>query len=132
MKKCLCCAESFQDNVDLQNHYINYHGVDENDYLKKKHFTRNRNFCSRKCFCCDYFCMNRRYENNHNLLFHYQFSGRQSIEGKPIKIIKYDENLQRFCINFNEHSDFYDFFDLRSVVSDYLTVFENSFVTSTE
>ena len=33
MNKCLCCAESFEDDVDLQNHYVNYHGVDENNYF---------------------------------------------------------------------------------------------------
>ena len=36
--------------------------------------------------------------------------------------------MQRFCINFNEHSHFYDFFHSQSVVSDFLTVFENNFV----
>ena len=36
--------------------------------------------------------------------------------------------MQRFCVNFNEHSHFYDFFDSQSVVSDFLTVFENNFV----
>ena len=36
--------------------------------------------------------------------------------------------MQRFCINFNEYSHFYDFFDSQSIVSDFLTVFENNFV----
>ena len=36
--------------------------------------------------------------------------------------------MQQFCINFNEHSDHYDFFDSRSIVSDFLTVIENNFV----
>ena len=50
MKKCLCCAESFEDDVDLQNYYINYHGVDENNYFLKKLFTRSRNFCQESVF----------------------------------------------------------------------------------
>ena len=73
MKKCLCCMESFEKVVDLKNHYINYHSVDETKYFLKKLFTRNRNFCLSKSF---------------------QF----------------------------------DFFDSQSVVSDFLTVFENNFV----
>ena len=128
MKKCLCYSESFENVVDLKNHYINYHGFDENSYFLKKLFTRNRNVCPRKCFGCDYFCTNRRDEKNHNFLFHYQQGVRQPIEDKPVKIVKFDENLQRFCINFNKHSDHYNFFDSRSIVSYFLTVFENNFV----
>ena len=36
--------------------------------------------------------------------------------------------MQHFCINFNEHSDYYDFFDFQSIASHFLTVFENNFV----
>ena len=96
--------------------------------FKKKLFTRNINFCPRKCFRCDYLCKNRRDEKNHNFLFHYQQGGWQPTEDKPIKIVKLDEDLQRFCINFNEHSHYYDFFDFQSIASRFLTVFENNFV----
>ena len=98
MKKCLCCTESFENVVDLKSHYIIYHGVDENNYFLKKRFTRNINFCPRKCFWCDYFCTNRRDEKNHNFLFHYQQGGRQPVEDKPIKIVKFNKNLQQFCV----------------------------------
>ena len=91
MKKCVCCTESFENFVDLKNHYINYHGVDENNFFKKL-FTKNINFCPRKYFWCEYFCTSRRDEKNHNFLFHYQPGGRQPIE-KPIKIVKFDKNL---------------------------------------
>ena len=111
LRRIFCCAESFGGDIDFQNHYINYHGVDESNNIFKKLSTRNRNFCPRKCFHCNYFCLNKRDEKNHNFLFHYQLGGRQLIEDNPIKIVKYDENLPRFCINLNEHSDFYDFFD---------------------
>ena len=90
MKKCLCCTASFENVVDLKNHYINYHGADENNFFQKKLFTRNRNFCPKKCFQYDYFCTNPRDEKNHNFLFHYQQGGRQPTEDKPIKIVKFD------------------------------------------
>ena len=100
--------ESFENVVDLKNHYINYHGVDENNNFFKELFTRNVNFFPRKCFLCEYCCTNRRYEKK---IFHYQQGDRQPIEDKPIKTVKFDKNLQRFCANFNKHSDYYDFFD---------------------
>ena len=82
----------------------------------------------RKCFCFDYFCLNRRDKKNHNFLTHYQVAGRQLIEGKPLKKLFFDGNLQRYCINFSEHGAYYDFYDPRELVSDFLAVFENVFV----
>ena len=65
---------------------------------------------------------------NHNFLVHCQMGGRQPIEDKPIRKSYLDKNLQRFCITFSEHGDHYDFYDLREIVSEFLTVFENVFV----
>ena len=36
--------------------------------------------------------------------------------------------MERYCINFSEHGDYYDFYDSRELVSDFLMVFENVFV----
>ena len=54
--------------------------------------------------------------------------GRQPIEDKPLKKAFFDENLLRYCINCSEHGDYYNFYDSREFVSDFLTVFENVFV----
>ena len=45
-------------------------------------------------FRCDYFCINRRDEKNHNFLTHYQLGGRQPSEDKPLKKTLFDENLK--------------------------------------
>ena len=93
------------------------------NYLQEINF-----FVPRKCFCFDYFCLNRRDKKNHNFLTHYQVAGRQLIEGKPLKKSFFDENLQRYCFNFSEHGAYYNFYDPRELVSDFLAVFENVFV----
>ena len=36
--------------------------------------------------------------------------------------------MQRFCINFSQHGDHYNFSDSQGLVSDFLTVFENVFI----
>ena len=78
----------------------------------------------RKRFCCNYFCLDRRDKKNHNFVAYYQMGGRQPTEDKPLKKKNFfDENLQRYCINFSEHGDYYDFYDSRELVSDFLTVF---------
>ena len=73
----------------------------------------------RKCFHCEYFCLNRRDEKSRNFLVHNQMGGRQPIEDNPFKKMFFDENLQRYCINFYEHGDYYDFYDSRELVSDF-------------
>ena len=120
--KCLCCNQSFDDQFSQKEHYVTCHNIDENNYFFRKLFTRDNLFVPRKCFHCDYFCLNRRDKKRHNFLTHYQ------IEEKPLKRTFFDESLQRQCINFSEHGNHYDFFDSRELVSDFLTVFENVFV----
>ena len=81
----------------------------------------------RKCFRCDYFCISQRDEKKHNFLSHYQLGGRRPVEDKPVNKTFFDENLRRYCINFSDHENFYNFFNSEELVSDFLTVFENNF-----
>ena len=126
--KCLCCNKSFEEENFLRDQYVTSHGVDENNYFFKKLFTKDRFFAPRKCFRWEHFCLNRRDEKNHNFLVHYQQGGSRPVEDKPIERKYFDENLQRFCINFSQQGDHYDFFDSQELVSDFLTVFENVFI----
>ena len=75
---------------------------------------RDKFFVPRKCFRCDYFCLNKRDEKNHNFLTHYQMGGRQHIEDKHLKT-----KLKRYCINCKD-GDYYDFYESRELVSDFL------------
>ena len=93
----------FFDQSSLKNHYLPQHNVDENNHFFKKPFSRDRVFVARKCFRCDHFCVNSRDEKTHNFLSHYEQGGRQPVEDKPLKRTFFDENLQRYCIDFSEH-----------------------------
>ena len=83
--KWLCCNQSFADQFFLKEHYLTCPNVDESNCFFGKLFTRDKFFVPRKWFHCDYICLNRRDEKNHNFLTHYQMGGRQSIEDKPLK-----------------------------------------------
>ena len=109
--KCLCCNSSFEDQNFLREHCVTQHGVDENNYFYKKLFTKDKFFAPKKCFRCEHFCLNRSDEKNHNFLAHYQQGGSRPVEDKPIERRYFDENLQRFCINFSQHGDHYNFSD---------------------
>ena len=97
-------------------------------HFSKKLFSRDRFFMPRKCFRCDYFCVNSKDEKTHNFLSHYQHVGRKLIVDKPLKRIFFEENLQSYSIHFSEHDADYNFYDSWELVSDFMTVFENAFV----
>ena len=108
--KCLCCEQSFSDLNSLKEHVLQ-HGVGGNNYFFQKIFSRDRVFVPKKCFRCEHFCFNGRNEKNHNFLSHYQQGGGLLIKDKPLKKTYFDENLQKYCITFHEHGDYYDFYD---------------------
>ena len=83
--KCLYCDRSLADQQSLENHYVDFHNLDENNHFFRKLFTRNNVFVPRKCFHCDHLCINRRDEKNHNFLSEY----------KPLKKTFFDENLKK-------------------------------------
>ena len=125
--KCLCCNGNFEGLGSLEQHYVEAHNVDENNYFFRKLLTRDRYFCPRKCFRCDYFCCNGRDEKVHNFLEHYQQGGTLSSEEKPVKLTHFDGDLQKCCITFNEYGEFFDFYNPREVISEFLIVFEQDF-----
>ena len=111
---------------------MDFHNVDENNHFFRKLFTRDNVFIPRKCFHCDHFCINRRNEKNHNFLSQHQLGGRQPTEEKPRKKTFLDENFKSYCVNFLEHWSFYNFYNSREVVLEFLTVFENNFIPNAD
>lgn len=47
---------------------------------------------------------------------------------KSIKKMFFDSDLQKYCINFSDHADYYDFYDSNESISEFLTVFENNLI----
>ena len=94
----------------------------------RKLFTRDNVFVPRKCFHCDHFCINRRKIT----IFCHITGGRQPTEDKSLKITFFDENLKWYCINFLEYESSYNFYKSWEVVSEFLTVFQNSFVPNAD
>ena len=125
--KCLCCQQSFHNLNSLKDHYISHHDIDKDNYFFKKLFIGDRVFMQRKCFRCEHICYNEREEKIHYFLSHHQQGGRLPTGDKPLKKIYSNENLQKYCITFDEHSNYYYFFDSREIMSEFLQIFENNF-----
>ena len=45
---------------------------------------------------------------------------RQPIEDKSLKNTFFDKNFKRYCFNFCEHGNYYNFYDSRELVSEFL------------
>ena len=124
--KYLCCNENFSSAMDLNKHYDEFHTVDKNNYFFRKLFIRDKAFCPKTCFPCEEFLSDGREEKVYNFLKHYQQGDRLPSKDKPIKKTFFDSDTQKYCINFSENRDYYDFYDSSESIFEFLTVFENN------
>ena len=70
-----------------------------------------------KCLCCQ-----------ENFLVHYQQGGALSSKDKSLTFTNFDINLQRYCITFDEHSNFFDFYNPPEIIEEFFSAFEKQFV----
>ena len=84
--------------------------------------------CRENVFDVNIFVLIEEVQKNRNFISRYQLDGRLPTEDKPMKKTYFDENLQKFCIDFDQHGIHYNFFDAQKVVSEFLTAFENMFI----
>ena len=104
--RCLCWCLNFED---ICNHYVTRHNRNSNNYFFKQLFEKVNIFLLKNALCIHEILLNGIHEKEHNCLKHYQEGGSLPIELKPINRTILDRNLQKFSINFDEHSNSYDF-----------------------
>ena len=59
---------------------------------------------------------------------HYQFGGRCPAANKPLNTLKRGKTLTIYSINFERHSNFYDFFNSEQIAEQFLNAIETNFV----
>ena len=120
--KCLLCNFQSANELEIENHYINFHNVDKkNRYFKKLMKDKNDVFVGERCMKCNEFIPTSGYRKSHNFLKHYKDGKDFVFEDKPISIVEIGSNIRKYEIKFSEHSSFYDFFNSEKVVDDFLT-----------
>ena len=88
-------------------------------------FEPDGNRCyEKKCYRCNRTFHRCRDLKNHHFLSHCQSGGQLPVENKPLNILKRSNFLTSFSINFDQHQDFYIFFDSEKLVDDFLSVLE--------
>ena len=125
--RCLYCGINFEDTAKLKSHYFSYHRINSDNYFLKRLFEKNNTFSIKKCYRCDEILLNGSYEKKHNFLKRYQEGGSRPTELKPINKTILDRNFQKFSINFDEHSNSYDFANGMGLAEEFVNVFDKNF-----
>ena len=117
--RCLLCSSTLENQEDLLGHYIDYHNVDENNWLPQKLFQIKNNTVLKRCVRCDEFLTTDKYKSVHNFLQHYDEGKNIPFEDKPIDILRFT-GLTIYFVEFQKHKDFYNFFNSEELVDNFL------------
>ena len=127
MKRLLCEVDSA--NVDeLFSHCIQFHHINKTNYFKKLFESYQKSCFKKKCYRRKQIFHRCRKLKNHYFLSHYQFGGQLPVESKAANILRRSNFLMTFSINFDQHQDFYNFYDSEKLVDDFLSVVELKFL----
>ena len=119
---CLLCKFKSKNKSEIENHYLNFHNVDKENYYFKKLLTKKNDvFVGERCLKCNQFIPTTEYRRSHNFLKHYKDEKELASEEKPISIVEIGNNIKKYEIKYSEHPSFYDFFNSEKVVDDFLS-----------
>ena len=122
--KCLLCNVNFLSEDELKNHYIWYHLINENDIYLNDLFKPDSIY--KGCDICQIEFENSRAKKNHMFLFHYgQMGGNRGNGQLPVNILRRGL-ITYYTISYDQHKNFYDFFNER-IVDDFLSSVYNKF-----
>ena len=117
--KCLLCSSKFKDQKALLDHYLSYHNIDENNWFFQKLFQTKNKVLLKNCVRCSEFLTTEKHKATHEFLEHYKEGKDIPFEEKPLDISKFP-NLLIYSIEFQKHSDFYNFYNPDKCVNDFL------------
>ena len=109
----------------MKNHLIHFHLTDKDNYFFKELLTKDvENKYSRRCEECKKDFSSCR-KKNHSFLSRYSQSGRSII--RSLNISK-RSSITYYSINHFLHKNYYDFYDARKTVDDFIFSVDNKFV----
>ena len=121
--RCLICDKYFSDDV-LKLRYQYYHFIKETNYFFRELFSLDNS--SKRCDECKIEFKNCRLKKNHNFLVHYQQTGGSINQQLPVNTLRRGPVIY-YSINFQQHKDFYEFYDEKIVDSFFDSVKEPFF-----
>ena len=123
--KCLLCDANFLSQVDLKNHYIWKHSINENNIYLNDLFRHDTIY--KGCDICEMDFENSRSKKKHMFLFHFGKTGGNRGNGQlQINVLKRGA-ITYYTTSFAQHRGFYNFFG-EQIVDDFLMSVYNIFV----
>ena len=96
-----------------------YHNIDENNWFFQKLFQAKNKSLLTSCVRCNEFLTTEKHKAVHDFLRHFNDGKSIPFEGKPLDILRYPA-LTICSIEFQKHSDFYNFYNSKKCVDDFL------------
>ena len=117
--KCLLCDFKSNEKSEVKNHYLSFHNVGKNNIFFQRLFVEKNNvFHGKRCVRCKEFIPTTKFKLYHDFLKHYS-DGKNVIGEKPVIVTKIGK-ITKFETNDQNHSSFYDFYNLESIVDEFL------------
>ena len=116
--KCVLCKAN---NIE-KDHYVQVHRVDQDNVFFKKFIEENQKVVlyRRKCDLCQEFVLSNKAE--HDFVRHYGAGSSNKVKqssSKPLHVVTLG-SVKKIEIAFNDHSQYYDFYDSVGVVDSFL------------
>ena len=128
-KKCLLCSSKFKDQKALLDHYLTYHNIDQNNWFFQKLFQAKNKILLKNCVRCSKFLTAEKNKASLDFLEHYDYGKVIPFEEKALDISKFP-GLTIYSIDFQKHSNFYNFYNYEKCVDDFLKNVKYKFVSN--
>ena len=116
---CLLCNYTADDLDKIEEHYVNYHRINKYNFFFRQLMSKKNILLNIDCIRCQKFIPTKKCLSEHNFLEHYIDGERKPTEFKAIDITK-NKDIIIYNINFEKHSNEYNFYNPQELVDEFL------------
>ena len=116
---CLLCNYTADDLDKIEEHYVNYHRINKYNFFFRQLMLNKDALLNIEFIRCQKFIATKEYLSQHNFLEHYIDGEKKPAEFKTIDITK-DNDIIIYNINFEKHSNEYNFYNSQELVDEFL------------
>ena len=116
---CLLCNYTADDLDKIEEHYVNYQRINKYNFFFRQLMLNKDALLNIECIRCQKFIATKKYLSQHNFLEHYIDGEKKPAEFKTIDITK-DNDIIIYNINFEKHSNEYNFYNSQELVDEFL------------
>ena len=118
--KCILCGLKFDNNLKLENHYLDFHKVNpKNKFYQNLLSSIDNIYLFQKCLRCSELLPTSKFKAVHEFLSHYNEGNYELSEDKPIDIEENDIYI-KYSIDVKKFGNSYNFYNSESVITDFL------------